>query len=77
MTDVIKVRYLKQGQPQGREYTYKSPVEVKVGDIVGVSVAQGVVTAVDVPEDEIKRFGDNAKTILGKYDPERGVVPIE
>ncbi len=77
MTNIIKVKYLKQGTPHGREYTYKSPVEVKVGDIVGISVAQGVVTAVDVPESEIECFGENAKTILGKYDPEKEVVLID
>lgn len=69
MTNVIKVKFLRNGQPSGRAYTYYTPVEVVVGDIVDLNsskgVAQGVVTDVDVPADEILAFGDGAKAILG------------
>lgn len=68
MTDVIKVQFIKNGEPQGREYTYRTPVPVVVGDKVNVSMSQGIVTAVDVPEQEIARFGDKAKEIIGKVE---------
>lgn len=70
MTNVIKVKFLRAGQPSGRAYTYWTPEEVAVGDIVDLNsskgVSKGVVTEVDVPEEEILAFGDAAKSIIGK-----------
>ena len=70
MTNVIKVKYLRNGQPFGRAYAYYTPVPVAVGDTVDLNsskgVAQGIVTEVDVPEEEIAAFGDAAKSIIGK-----------
>ncbi len=70
MTAVIKVKFLRNGQPSGRAYTYYTPEKVAVGDIVDLNstkgVAQGVVTQVDVPVKEILVFGDGAKSIIGK-----------
>jgi hypothetical protein len=71
MTNVIKVKFLRGGKPSGRAYTYYTPEEVAVGDIVELNsrngIAQGIVTEVDVPEEEIQAFGDGAKSILGKH----------
>lgn len=71
MTNVIKAKYLRNGQPFGRAYTYYTPEEVAIGDIVDLDsrngIAQGVVTEVDVPVEEILVFGDGAKSILGKH----------
>lgn len=70
MTNVVKVKFLRNGQPSGRAYTYYTPVEVAVADIVELEsrngIAQGIVTEVDVPEEEILVFGDGAKSIIGK-----------
>lgn len=70
MTDVIKVKFMRNGQPSGRAYTYYTPEEVAVGDIVDLQsrngVSQGVVTQVDVPVEEILIFGEGAKSIIGK-----------
>lgn len=70
MTDVIKVKFLRNGEPSGRAYTYYTPEEVAVGDIVDLDsrngIAQGVVTEVDVSVEEILVFGDGAKSIIGK-----------
>jgi hypothetical protein len=70
MTNVIKVKFLRNGKPSGRAYTYYTPEEVAVGDIVELNsrdgIAKGVVTQVDVPEEEILVFGDGAKSIIGK-----------
>ena len=70
MTNVIKVKFMRNGQPSGRAYTYYTPEEVEVGDIVdlnsGKGVAQGVVTEINVPVEEISVFGDSAKSIIGK-----------
>lgn len=64
---IIKVKFLKGEQPQGRAYTYYSNELVKPGDLVQInSSAKGVVTDVDVPESEIEAFKDRVKTIVGK-----------
>jgi hypothetical protein len=72
-TNVIKVRFVRDGVPSGREYTYFSNTDVETGDIVDLEsrggVAQGIVTAIDVPEEEIAPFKDTAKAIIGKYHP--------
>lgn len=69
-TNVIKLRFLKNGAPSGREYTYFTPCKVSVGDYVEAPSTSGtstaVVTAVNVPEAEIAPFRDRAKTIIGK-----------
>jgi len=71
MTNIIKLRFLHDGAPQGREYTYFTPVPVTIGDTVDIDEKkQGIVTAVDVPEKEISAFRDRAKTIIGKHESE-------
>ncbi len=66
---VIKVKFLKFGKPLGREYTYFSSVDVVVGDTVQINTsATGVVTAVDVSENEIAPYKDKVKTIIGKVE---------
>lgn len=77
-TNVIKLKYLRAGQPSGREYTFYTPAPVEVGDIVDIAVvspdntSQGMVTAVNVPLEEIEAFKDRAKTIIGKAGTEKG-----
>jgi len=70
MTNIIKVKFLKNGQPSGRDYTYFTPEPVEVGDTVDIDtdrgVAKGIVSFIDVPEAEITPFKDKAKTIIGK-----------
>lgn len=74
-TNVIKLKYLRAGQPSGREYTFYTPAPVEVGDIVDIAVvspdntSQGMVTAVNVPLEEIEAFKDRAKAIIGKAAP--------
>ena len=36
MTNIIKLKFLRDGQPAGREYTYFTPVPVAVGDLVEI-----------------------------------------
>ena len=70
MTNIIKVRFFKGNIPSGREYTYFTPEQVDVGDVVDIETRQGTaraqVTQVDVPEAEIAPFKDRAKSIIGK-----------
>lgn len=74
-TNVIKLQYLRAGEPSGREYTFFTPEPVEVGDIVYIAVvsqdntSQGMVTAANVPLAEIEPFKDRAKTIIGKAAP--------
>ena len=71
-TNIIKLRFIRSGEPSGREYTYYTPVEVEVavGDTVEMEaregIAKGMVTQINVPEEEIAPFKDRAKTIIGK-----------
>lgn len=45
MTNIIKLRFFnRDGEPQGREYTYYTPTEVAVGDIVDIDAREGVET---------------------------------
>lgn len=77
-TNVIKLRFLRSGEPQGREYTYYTPVDVEVGDTVEMEardgIAKGIVTQTNVPEEEIAPFKDRAKTIIGKAQVEEEVT---
>jgi len=70
MTNIIKVRFFKGGTPAGKEYSYYTPEQVDIGDIVDVGTRNGTaratVTAVDVPEAEIAAFKPAVKTIIGK-----------
>ena len=70
MTNIIKLKFLRYGEPAGRDYTYFTPEPVAIGDLVDLEgkqgIVQGVITAVDVPEEEIAPFKDRAKTIIGK-----------
>lgn len=67
MAQIIKVRFLKDGQPRGNAYTYYSKEIVKSGDLVQInSSAKGIVKEVDIPEEAIKDFKDKVKFIYGK-----------
>lgn len=78
ITNIIKCRFLdKDGQPRGREYSYKTNTVVKVGQLVDVPVSSNsdvdieqktkavIVTQINVPESEIISFADRIKTIIG------------
>ena len=68
---LIKVKFLKDEKPHGREYTYRTPVVVKIGDLVQINqAAKGVVTEVNVPEEEVAAFADKVKSIIGKIEEE-------
>lgn len=68
---IIKARFLKDGEPSGREYSYISDIEVQVGDRVVLNdTSKGIVTAVDVPEEEVAAFADRLKKIVGMSESE-------
>lgn len=81
MTNIIKVRFLRDEKPYGREYSYLTPEEVRVEDVVEMAtrsgIAKGVVTQINVPESEIASFKDKMKTILGKYKRDEIHKPIQ
>lgn len=63
---IIKVRFLNNGTPAGKAYTYYSPVKVSVGDTVQINnTATGVVVEVGVPLEEVWAYRDRIKTIVG------------
>lgn len=60
----IKVKFLKNGEPHGREYTYKATFPVRVGqEVILPGGGNGIVTEIDVPEKEVESFKDKIKEI--------------
>lgn len=74
--NLVKLRFLRDGKPQGREYSYISKEKVEVGDIVvvresdrpGAEAPKGVITMINVPEAEVEKFKDKLKAIVGKAE---------
>ena len=65
--EIVKVKYLKDGQPSGREYSYFTEDILQVGDIVTAPTFTGdkkaQVSAVNIPESEIESFRAAVRTI--------------
>ena len=60
----IKVKFLKNGEPHGREYTYKATFHVRVGqEVILPGGGNGVVTEINVPEEDVESFKDKIKEI--------------
>lgn len=82
MDNIIKARFLKDGEPMGREYTYLSKEAVEVGVKVTADTQHGeadlVVTAINVPESECEAFKDRLKYINGlkKEEPNEEQVDL-
>lgn len=68
---LVKVQFLRNGEPGGRKYTYVTGLDLRVGDLVIVppsnSVAQ--VVELDVPVEEVAAFKDRLKRIDVKVVP--------
>ena len=68
---VIKLKFVNtDGVVSDRQYTYYSPVSVNVGDVVRIDEnpkRMGLVTEINVPLEEIEKFGDRAKEIMGLW----------
>ena len=73
-----KCRFLdKDGEPRGREYSYKTEIPVEVGQIVDVPAPRQsdadselktksvIVSQINVPEEEIATFAGKVKTVVG------------
>ena len=60
----VKVKFIKNGEPRGREYTYKSTFPVRVGhEVLLPGGGNGVVTEINVPEGSVAEFADKVKEI--------------
>ena len=69
MSNIIKLRYLKDGKPAGRPYTYFSENPVTISDVVQVNEhAKGLVVDIDVPEEEIADIRHLVKYIQGRTE---------
>ena len=67
--NLIKAKFLKDGEPSGRAYAYISDKPVEVGDLVQLNEkGRGIVTEINVPEEEVESFKDKLKTIIGKIE---------
>ena len=84
LTNIIKCRFLdKDGEPRGREYSYKTEIPVEVGQIVDVPAPRQsdadselktksvIVSQINVPEEEIAPFADKVKTAVGIHTEEK------
>lgn len=75
---IVKVKFINNGQPTGRPYAYYSKETVEVDDLVQInSQAKGIVTEIDVPEEEIASYKDKVKFIYGKVSEKQDPVPEE
>ncbi len=65
-----KVKFLKNGQAQGRSYTYKSSLDLAPGDKVELPGGKhGVVVDEPVDMDWVKSYGEeNLKEIVKKVE---------
>ena len=62
----IKVKFLKNGEPHGREYTYKVTFSVRVGqEVILPGGGNGIVTEINVPEESVSAFADKVKEFEG------------
>ena len=60
----IKVKFLKNGEPHSREYTYKVAFPVSVGqEVILPGGGNGIVTDIDVPEKDVESFNDKIKEV--------------
>lgn len=60
----IKVKFLRNGEPHGREYTYKATFPIRVGqEVILPCGGNGVVTEINVPEKDVESFKDKIKEI--------------
>ena len=67
--NIIKVKFLREGQPSGRAYTYYSDKPVAVEDKVQINLQSiGIVTEIDVPKEEVEDYKNLIKFIHGKYE---------
>lgn len=72
---LVKVRYIKNGTPYGRGYTFRSKIEVYPGDMVELPGGRtGFVTETNASEENIKEFEGKIKEIveLKKSDEREG-----
>lgn len=77
--NVIKVKFIRDGEPKGQAYTYYSENDLELGELVEISDGKkGCVVEINVPPAEIEKFGDKAKTIKGVWvepEPQLTVEP--
>lgn len=68
MSIYIKVKFLKNNQPTGRSYTYRTPVPVSPSDIVQIGTTKkGVVMDEPVDTGWVETYGaENIKEIIGQ-----------
>ena len=60
----VKVKFMKNGEPHGREYTYKTTFPVRIGqEVLLPGGGNGIVTEIDVTEKEVESFKDKIKEI--------------
>lgn len=67
--DLVKLKFLRDGKPSGKEYTYISNYEAEVGDTVVISKGtgkKGIITEINVPVSEVEDYRGNLKEIVGK-----------
>ena len=68
----IKVKFLKNGEPHGGEYTYKSTFPVRVGqEVILPGGGNGIVTEINVTEKDVESFKEKIKEIESTVEEEK------
>ena len=69
----IKCKYLKDGEPHGRTYTFKADFPVQFGDIVLASGKKVVVVPEPVNMAQVRGFGEERIRAVEKYETEGNI----
>lgn len=72
---LVKVKFLRNGEPAGRPYTYLTSLALQVGDRVMAGRSEARVVESDVPAEEVAAFADRLKRIdiqLLDEEPDEG-----
>lgn len=72
MTRYIKIRFLRDGVPTGREYTYKTDLDVQLGEVVMVTEKAKGIVAGFVPPALIHK-PEEVKEIFGQIPREEDI----
>lgn len=76
--NLVKARFLRDGEQYGRAYTYIANEVLEVGDMVQLNERGiGVVIETNVPESEVECFKDKLKTVIGKISLEKNEGKID
>lgn len=67
----FKAKYLKNGQPSGAAYTYKSDDDIQIGDTVVNSKGSKLLVTEEADMEWVKTYGENKVGVAKKLVEEK------